>query len=373
MNSSKILVPFVNLGAQYATLSKEILELIDSISRRGNYILGPEVAEFEGNFASFCGVSYAVSLNSGGDALFLSLLASGISSGDEVITAPNSFVASAWSIAHTGARVVFSDVDETYNLNPALLEKSITSRTKAIMPVHLTGRPAAMREICAVAKRHNLIVIEDAAQAVGAKYHGQRTGSLGDIGCFSLHPLKNLHAQGDGGIVTTNSRTLAEKLIKMRNHGLRNRDECEFWGYNSRLDTIQAAIVNLKLRYIDSWNDRFRAVAARYIAELQGIVDLPCVKPYEECVFHRFVIATPQRDALQAFLLSKGIDTRVNYPLPLHLQPAASALNYKRGAFPVAEKLAKTILSLPIYAEIPDAHVNLVIETVKEFFNAGRG
>lgn len=365
---NEIKVPFVNLGLQYLSVKNEILEAFDSISRRGAYIMGPELQSFEKNFAAYCGTKYALGIGNGGDALFLVLKALGIGPGDEVITAANSFIASAWAIAGVGAKTVFVDVKSDYNIDIEKLRQAITPKTKAIMPVHLTGRPADMDQIMALAKEKNLHVIEDAAQAVGATYKGKKTGSFGIAGCFSLHPLKNLHVHGDGGAITTNDQALYEKVSLLRNHGLKNRDECVIWGHNSRLDTIQAAIADIKLKHLDKWNDRFRAIGERYNKELAGCVSVPLSRENETQIFHRYIITTDQRDQLQAHLLNKGIETKVNYPIPLHLQECSKELGYKKGSFPVSERLAETILSLPIYAELEDSQVDLVIQEVKSFF-----
>ena len=360
-------VPFVNLGLQYQFLRDRIISEIDRISLQGQYIQSPDVEKFEKNFAAYCGTSTAVAVGNGGDALYLSLMALGVGPGDEVIVPANSFVASAWAVAGCGAKVVFVDVTSDYNLDPALVMKAITSKTKAIMPVHLTGRPAPMNEILEIAKQHRLFVIEDAAQAVGATYHGKKAGSMGTTGCFSLHPLKNLHVLGDGGVITTNDLQLADRLKLWRNHGLKNRDECVFWGRNSRLDSLQAAIANLKLPYLDQWTQRFRQIAQIYSSELGKLVQVPVDRPYEQSVYHRYIITTSRRDELQNFLTEHGVETKVNYPIPLHLQEAAQG--YKKGDFPVAEGLAQTILSLPIYAEMTDAQVEIVVSEVKRFFN----
>ena len=249
-------VPFVNLGLQYKNLKEEIIEKIDSLSLMGQYVLSDELEKFETNFAKYCGVKYSIGVGNGSDALFFSLLALNIGKGDEVITAPNSFVATAWAIANTGAKLVFVDVNEDYNINPEKIESAINKNTKAIVPVHLTGKISKMEEINKIAQYHNIHVIEDAAQAVGASYKNKKAGSFGFSGCFSLHPLKNLHVNGDGGVITTNSKELSKYLRKIRNHGLKNRDECEFWGYNSRLDSIKAGIANIKLKYLDVWNKK---------------------------------------------------------------------------------------------------------------------
>ena len=361
-------VKFVDLGKQYMKLRKEIIAKFDEISKQGAYVLSEELEEFEKNFAEYCGTRYAVGVGNGSDALYMSLLSLGIGHGDEVITAPNSFIATAWVIARTGARIVFVDVGEDMNIDPKLIESAISEHTKAIIPVHLTGRVADMNTIQTIADKYNLFVIEDAAQAVGAKYKGKRAGSFGICAGFSLHPLKNLHVHGDGGAITTNDHNLFEKLLKYRNHGLKNRDECEFWGINSRLDSIQAGIAKIKLRYLDDWNGRFRQIAHMYTEGLDDYVKVPKTRNYEEPTYHRYMIRYSDRDDLQRFLDDNGIETKVNYPIPLHLQPAAINLGYKKGDFPVTEKMAETILSLPIYPELYDDQVYYVIDKIRQFF-----
>ena len=360
-------IPFVNPGLQYKGLREEILSRFDRISLTGNYVLGEEVKEFERNFADFCGTSFAIGVGNGSDALTFSLLGLGVKPGDEVITAPNSFVASAWTIANIGAKPVFVDVCEDFNLNPRLIQEAITPKTKAIMPVHLTGRVADMEMINKIAEDHNLLVIEDAAQAVGASYKSKMSGSFGDAGCFSLHPLKNLHVHGDGGMITTNNEGLYNRVLKMRNHGLKNRNECEFWGWNSRLDEIQASIANLKLSYLNKWNDRFRELANYYIKELSDYIEVPSIKEFEKPIFHRFIIQHNNRDDLKFFLEEKGVMTAINYPIPLHLHEASRQYGYKIGDFPMAEKQAKRILSLPIYPELEDSQAKYVVECIKKF------
>lgn len=360
-------IPFVNPGLQYKGLREEILSRFDRISLTGNYVLGNEVEEFERNFADFCGTSFAIGVGNGSDALTFSLLGLGVKPGDEVITAPNSFVASAWTIANIGAKPVFVDVCEDFNLNPRLIQEAITPKTKAIMPVHLTGRVTDMELINKIAEDHNLLVIEDAAQAVGASYKSKMSGSFGDAGCFSLHPLKNLHVHGDGGMITTNNEDLYNRVLKMRNHGLKNRNECEFWGWNSRLDEIQASIANLKLSYLNKWNDRFLELANYYIKELSDHIEVPSIKEFEKPVFHRFIIQHNNRDDLKFFLEEKGVMTAVNYPIPLHLHEASRRYGYKIGDFPMAEKQAKRILSIPIYPELKDSQAKYVVECIKEF------
>jgi len=362
-------VPFVNPGLQYKQLREEILATFDRISLSGNYVLGREGEEFEVNFAQYCGTKYALGVGNGSDAISFSLLGLGIGNEDEVITAPNSFVASAWTIANVGAKPVFVDVAEDFNIDPNLIEEAITSKTKAIMPIHLTGKLADMDRIKKIAKENNLLIIEDAAQAIGASFKDKRSGSFGDTGCFSLHPLKNLHVHGDGGVITTDNKDLYEKVIKMRNHGLKNRNECEFWGWNSRLDEINASIANLKLKFIDDWNKKFLEIATVYINELSGYLKVPTFKDFEQPVFHRFIVQHKERDKLKLFLENKGVYTAINYPLPLHLHEASKDYGYKLGDFPVTEKQANRILSLPIYPELEDIQVEYVIDVVKEFFD----
>ena len=363
-------IPFVNPGLQYKALREEILSRFDRISLTGNYVLGEELEEFEKNFANFCGTAYAIGVGNGSDALSFSLLGLGVKPGDEVITAPNSFVASAWTIANIGAKPVFVDVGGDFNINPMLIKKAITPKTKAIMPIHLTGRVADMNLINNIAKEHGLFVVEDAAQAVGASRKSKMSGSFGDAGCFSLHPLKNLHVHGDGGVITTNNEDLYNKILKMRNHGLKNRNECEFWGWNSRLDEIQASIANLKLSYLKKWNERFLEIAKYYIKELEGYIEVPSIQEFESPIFHRFIIQHNNRDDLKVFLEKKDIITAVNYPIPLHLHEASAQYGYKIGDFPVAEEQAKRILSLPIYPELKDSQVHYVVQCIKEFLRS---
>ena len=362
-------VKFVDLGKQYLSLRQEILDKFDEISKNGDYILSKEVSEFEENFAMYCGTKYAAAVGNGSDALYLVLLSLGIGLNDEVITAPNSFVSTAGVIARAGARIVFCDVDDDMNIDPNLIESIISERTKAILPVHLTGRVADMNRIQAIADKYNLFVVEDAAQAIGAVYKNKKAGSFGIGAGFSLHPLKNLHVHGDGGIVTTDDLVLYKKIIKSRNHGLKNRDECEFWGINTRLDSIQAGIGNIKLRYLNEWNNRYRKTARMYTENLNDYVKVPKERDYEKPVYHRYIICHPDRNKLQDFLADSGIETKVNYPVPLHLQPAAINLDYKKGDFPVTEELADTILSLPLYPELKDDQVYYVIEKIIQFCN----
>ncbi|MEK7563333.1 MAG: DegT/DnrJ/EryC1/StrS family aminotransferase [Patescibacteria group bacterium] len=361
-------VPFVDLPRQYLGLREQLLDAIDRVCKSGAYVLGEDVKHFEEQIAAFCGTRYALGVANGSDALMLSLKALGIGPGDEVITAPNSFIASAWTVAAVGAKPVFADVGNDYNIDPTKVEAAITPRTRAVMPVHLTGRPARMDELLAICERRGLHLVEDAAQAIGARYKGKRTGSFGVTGCFSLHPLKNLHAYGDGGLITTNDQALYETLAKLRNHGLRNRDECDTWGYNSRLDSIQAAMLVIKLKHLDGWNERCRAIARRYQRALAHCMSVPQDRPEEEPVYHRFIVQVEERERLMQYLAANGVETKVNYPIPIHLQPIGRQLGHHEGDFPVAESQAKRIMSLPLYPEMSDEEVGFVIDRIERFY-----
>jgi dTDP-4-amino-4,6-dideoxygalactose transaminase len=363
-------VPYVDLAAQHRPLREEILHAIGEVLDSGIFVLGSKVEQFEREFAKLCGTRFAVGVASGLDALVLSLRGLGIGPGDEVITAPNSFVASGSAIALAGARPVFADVTDDYSLEPQAVERAITQRTRAIVPVHLTGRPARMPELGEIAQRHGLLVIEDAAQAVGARLGGRSVGSFGDAGAFSLHPLKTLGACGDGGVVTTDSQELYRRLKLLRNHGLRSRDDCAQWAPNSRLDTLQAAILLVKLDYLEEWTEIRRANARRYIeglADLSEIV-VPRERPDERAVYHTFVVLAERREELREHLTERGIGTQVHYPTPIHLLMAARELGYRRGDFPVAERQSEQILSLPVHHALQAADIDYVCEAIREFY-----
>ncbi|MCB0837219.1 MAG: DegT/DnrJ/EryC1/StrS family aminotransferase [Bacteroidetes bacterium] len=361
-------VPYVNIGIQFDPIRDEIMAEVEAVLSSGMYILGEKVTEFENSFAEYCGTKYAIGVANGTDSLILTMKGWGIGPGDEVIIPPNSFLASASSVALIGATPVFADVREDYNIDPEKIKAAITPKTKAIMPVHLTGRSADMDAVNEIAKAYGLKVLEDSAQAVGAIYKGKKTGNLGDAGSFSLHPLKNLNAAGDGGMITTNDDELYDYLQKARNHGLRNRDECEMWSLNSRLDALQAAILSVKLKHLPAWTERRRAIAAMYQENLSDLVWVPTDKDYEEAVYHTFIIQTDHRDELQAYLGEHNIGAKVHYPMPIHYQDAAAYLGYKKGDFPVTEKQAEHILSLPVYPELTDDQVMYTIETIRNFF-----
>lgn len=361
-------VPYINLGLQHQEDKEAILDKVSTVIDSGMFILGDEVKQFEESFAKLCGTNYAVGVANGTDSLILCLRALGIGKGDEVITAPNSYLASASSIELAGATAVFADVRSDFNIDPAEIEKKISSKTKAIIAVHLTGRPAAMDEINAIAKKHHLHVIEDAAQAVGASYKGKMVGNLGTFGSFSLHPLKNLAALGDAGIITTNDEKHYEWLMKARTHGMKSRDECEFWSMNSRIDALQAAILNVKFPRLAEWNNRRREIAKKYIHTIGHLVEVPLEHDYEKSVYHTFIIKTDKRDALQSFLSENGIDTKVHYPIAIHQQEAARNNLSAKESYPETDRQVKEILSLPVYPELTDEQVEYIIQMIFKFF-----
>ena len=367
-------IPFVNLAAQHAPIKEKILAAVGDVLDHGQFILGEQVAEFERRFAEMCGVSYSLGVGTGTDAMILALKALDVGPGDEVITVPNSFVTSASCIALSGARPVFVDVGEDFNMDPWLIERAITPRTRALLPVHLTGRPADMDPIMEIAQKHGLFVIEDCAQAVCAEYKGRRVGTFGNVGCFSLHPLKTLNACGDGGALATDDAELYERLKVLRSCGLRDRDFCIEWSHNSRLDTLQAAILLVKLNYTEEWTEKRRKNASFYQQVLANLpnIQVPCDELYESSVYHTFVIQADRRDALRAYLTESGIETVIHYPIPIHLQEAAAGLGYGVGSFPVAERQAGRILSLPVYPELEASQLEYVASSLYSFYNGAR-
>lgn len=335
------------------------------------FVMGPEVEKFEANFARLCQTFFALGVNSGTDAIFLTLKALAIGPGDEVITVPNSFIATTGAIVATGAKPVFVDVGHDYNIDVELIEPAITRRTKAILPVHLTGNPAEMPKIVEIARENHLYVIEDAAQAVAASINGQPVGSFGDVGCFSLHPLKNLNVCGDGGAITTNSEEIYTKVRLLRNHGLKNRDEIEHFGYNSRLDTIQALVANYVMDDLDRIIQKRQKNASIYITELKHLEDFVILPPQREGVvqvYHTYVIQAKKREELISYLNEHEVETKIHYPVPIHLQKACRELGYKKGDFPVCEKQAESILSLPIHQFLTEEQIYCVIDLIKEFY-----
>lgn len=366
-------IPLLDLKAQFSSLEKEIEEALLRVLRSGQYILGPEVEALEQKVAELCGCQYGIGVASGTDALILALKAAGIGEGDEVITSPFTFIASASSIVHCGARPVFVDIDpRTYNLNPDLIEKAITRKTRAIIPVHLYGQPAEMDKILELARSYNLFVIEDVAQAIGARYKGKTVGQFGQAGCLSFFPSKNLGAFGDGGLVVTNDPEIAEKVRMLRAHGSKPKYYHHMIGYNSRLDAIQAAILQVKLSYLNTWTEARQRLASRYNELLSEIKDVitPYIAPECSHVFHQYTIRIPgeKRDELRNYLKQRGIETQVYYPLPLHLQPCFSHLGYKEGDFPESERASREVLSLPMYPELGEDDQNYIVGAIKEFF-----
>ncbi len=342
-------VPYLDLKAEYAALREEVLAALDRVCRSAAFILGEEVEAFEKEFAAFCEAKHCVGLNSGTSALHLALLAAGVQPGDEVITSPNTFIATAEAISYTGAKPVFVDVDPaTANLDPRFLERAITSRTKAILPVHLYGRPADMDSISEVAARHRLTVIEDAAQAHGARYRGRRVGTLSHAAAFSFYPSKNLGAYGEGGALVTNDDRVAQFARAARHHGQTARYIHEFVGYNYRMDGFQGAVLRVKLKHLESWMTRRQEIAREYRRLLSGAhLQMPHDDPRDECAYHLFVVYVDHRDAVRTQLEAMGVETAVHYPRPLHLQRAYAALGYPRGTFPHAERACERVLSLP--------------------------
>lgn len=367
-------IKFLDLTKQYRSIKRDIDSAIKRVLKTGQFIGGEEVEKFEKEIAKFCGTKHAISVNSGTDALFLSLKALEIGEGDEVITSSFTFIATAEVIVSCGAKPVFVDIRENdFNIDPSKIEKAITKRTKAIIPVHLFGQMAEMDEIIRIAKKYKLYVIEDAAQAMGAEYKGKKAGTMGDLGCFSFFPSKNLGAYGDGGMVITNNKKFAEKIRLLKNHGSSNKEKYLnlILGTNSRLDAIQAAILRVKLKkYLKKWNRRRQQIAKYYNENLRGVGDIitPKILPNRTHIFHQYTIRTKYRNKLQNFLKKQGIETMIYYPIPLHLQPAFRYLGYKEGDFPKAENISKEVLSLPIYPELPKKEQDFIVKNIKEFF-----
>jgi dTDP-4-amino-4,6-dideoxygalactose transaminase len=363
-------VPYVDLAGQYAADRQALLKALDAVLAGGHYILGRQGERFERALARRCGTRHAVGVANGTDALVLTLKALGIGRGDEVVTAPNSFVASAACVALVGATPVFADVRPDQLLDPAKLGGALTRRTKAIIPVHLTGKVCDMEAIGRFARAHGLFVVEDAAQAVGALRHGRAAGSFGDAGCLSFHPLKNVNAAGDAGAVVTDDAALAARIRLLRNHGLRARDDVAVWGHNSRLDALQAAILGRRLAGLDAVVAARRRNAARYREGLADLVLCPQDDPGCRDTYHLYAIQADRRDALQASLRAAGIGTAVHYPIPIHLQPPARKLGYRRGDFPECERQAKRVLSLPVHQGLRREQLAHVVQRIRRFYRA---
>ncbi|NOX38771.1 MAG: DegT/DnrJ/EryC1/StrS family aminotransferase [Calditrichaeota bacterium] len=363
-------VPFVDLRTQYYQIKDEILSSLEMVCENTSFILGPFVQRFEKNFSKYVGVKHCIGLNSGTSANYLSVKAI-IQPGDEVITVPNTFIATTEAITAAGGKPVFVDIEEdSYNMDPEKIEAAITKKTRAIVPVHLYGQPADMDPILEIAKRYNLFVIEDAAQAHGAKYKEQNVGSIGDIAAFSFYPGKNLGAYGEAGALTTNSDEIADYARKFRDHGSREKYVHEIEGFNMRMEGFQGAVLDIKLKYLENWNDARRRNAAYYCELLKDVdnVILPREMPYARHVYHLFVVRVKERERLQQFLKDKGIATGFHYKYPLHLQKAYQYLGYKEGDFPVTEKVMKEIISLPMYPELHREQIEYVVDSIRDFY-----
>jgi dTDP-4-amino-4,6-dideoxygalactose transaminase len=361
-------ISYVNLNKQWIHERDELLPIIDKVLESAELVGGQELEKFEKDIAKACGTKYACALNSGTDALMLALSSFGIGRGDEVITPPNSFIASTAAIVHIGAKPVFVDVLPDQNIDPSKIEAAITKNTKAIMPVHLTGRMCNMNQIMSIAKKFDLKVIEDAAQSIGSKYKGRLSGSIGDVGCFSSHPLKNLNASGDGGFLTTNHKHIYDKTITYRNHGMTNRNVVNHFGVVSRMDNLQAAILNYRLSRLNDVTQKRRENAKLYINGINNPhIFIPKEKDYEFNVYHTFVIQTKYRDELKQYLHVNEIDSAIHYPVPIHLQPAAKNLGYKFGDFPITEKQSEEILTLPVNQYLEKVDINRIITVINQF------
>jgi dTDP-4-amino-4,6-dideoxygalactose transaminase len=370
----KPLFPFLDLKAEYATIKEPTLAAVQSVLESQHFIMGPEVEKFEAEVANLIGCAFAIGCASGSDALLLALMAAGVDSGDEVITTPFTFVATAGSIARLKAKPVFVDIDpETYNLDCKQLEAAFTSKTKAIIPVHLFGLPAEMGSVMEIARAHRVAVIEDAAQSIGARYHGKYAGNIGTCGCLSFFPSKNLGGAGDGGMITTNDPEFADRLSVLRIHGSRQKYHYELLGMNSRLDALQAAILRVKFGQLDRWTEARRQNAARYRrlfqeAGLDRRIGLPVEPQGLTHVYNQFVIRTARRDEVRDHLRNSGIPTEIYYPLPLHLQPAFANLGYGKGSFPLAEAASREVLALPIFPTMTEAQQRAVVDAIAGFF-----
>ncbi|HQP10618.1 MAG TPA: DegT/DnrJ/EryC1/StrS family aminotransferase [Candidatus Omnitrophota bacterium] len=362
-------VPFIDFSEQYEAIKTRLDKDLKKVFVKADFIMGDEAKAFEQEFAKFCGVKYAVGVNSGTDALYMALGALDITVGDEVIIPTFTFIATALCISYTGAKPVFVDIEEeTYNIDPKKLEAVITDRTRAIIPVHLYGQPANMDEIRAIAKKRNIMIVEDACQAHGATYKGKRAGALGDIGCFSFYPTKSLGAFGDAGIVITDREDINEKVRMLRDYGRKGRYEHKIKGYNSRLDTIQAVVLSAKLKYLDQWNAMRGQLAAYYcelLKDIPGVV-VPTIKSHRTHVFQTFAVRVPNRNVVMEKMQEKGVSVLIHYPIPIHLQEAYADTGHKKGDFPISERISDEILSLPMYPHMTKKQVKYVCDSLKE-------
>jgi dTDP-4-amino-4,6-dideoxygalactose transaminase len=374
MGVEDTMIPFVDLPGQYRAIKSEIDAAVGSVLENAQYILGPAVGAFERDFAAFCHTSEAVGVNSGTSALHLALLAAGVGPGDEVITVPFTFVATVAAIEYSGARPVLVDVEPDFlTMDPAALDAAITPRTKAIIPVHLFGQPADMDPILAIARKHNLVVIEDACQAHGSEYKGRRCGSMGQLGCFSFYPGKNLGAYGEGGAVVTNDPVLAKKIRLLRAWGEETRYEHKYRGFNYRMDGVQGAVLGVKLRYLEGWTEARRRNAVAYGRHLADSgAQLPRERAGARHVYHLYVVRTERRDAWRERLTEAGVQTGVHYPIPVHLQPAYRDLGYSAGDFPVCERASHEVLSLPMFPELSEDQIGEVARVLGQHVGATR-
>ena len=366
-------VPFLDLKIQYKQIEQEVIPMLTDAMSNAAFIGGPQVIGFETEFAEFCDSRYSVGVNSGTDALRFALMAVGVKPGDEVITVPNTFIATTEAISQVGAMPVFIDIDpKTYNMDTSAIKEKITKKTKAIVPVHLYGQPADMDPIMSIAKEYSISVIEDACQAHGATYKDKKAGSIGTVGCFSFYPGKNLGAYGEGGAVVTQDKEIAKKISMIRDHGQAEKYFHEIEGYNGRLDAIQAGVLRIKLKRLKEWNKARRNNAKHYdtlLSKVDGII-IPFEANSTQSVYHLYVILLDDRDKLQKYLMDKGIATGLHYPVPLHLQKAYSYMGYREGAFPVSENAAKRLLSLPMFPELSKEQIEYVCSSIKEFIEA---
>jgi dTDP-4-amino-4,6-dideoxygalactose transaminase len=365
-------VPYLDLRAQMKPLRAELDAAIARTLDNCSFCLGPDVAQFEKDFATFCGAQHALGFNSGTSALHVAMLLLGVGPGDEVITTPYTFIATSWAISYCGAKPVYVDIDEaTFNLDPKRIEKAITPKTKAVLPVHLYGQPFDVDAVAAVCKKHNLPFVEDAAQAHGAKYKGKSIGTFGAVSCFSFYPAKNLGACGEGGALVTNDPALAARAKSLREHGSTVRYHHDEVGYNYRLEGIQGAVLGVKLKHLENWTRERQRIAARYVELLSGTpLQLPAVTAGNESAWHLYTVRSARRDELKKHLDANGIGNAVHYPMPLHLQKVYANLGHRAGDFPVAEKASREVLSLPMFPELTEAQIQRVAAVVKDFFRS---
>jgi len=362
------MVKFLDLSKQYIQLKDEAHKAVENVFLSSNFILGQNVKNFEKEFAGYCGAKRCVGVGNGLEAIQIALHALGVGKGDEVITTPFTAVATGLSIILAGAKPVFADIDDTFNIEPEKIKKKITKRTKAIIPVHLYGQMADINSIMDIATKNNLKVIEDACQAHGSEFNGKKAGTFGDIGCFSFYPTKNLGCYGDGGAIITNDNKIADMIEKLRNYGEERKYYNVYKGFNSRLDELQAAILRVKLKHLDAWNAKRRKHAIKYNELLRDTgLKLPLEQKGRKHIYHIYAIASEKRDELQKFLLKEGIETSVHYPLPIHLQPAYKGLGIKKNSLPVSEKASQQVLSLPIYPELAEEDIVKTGESIKKF------